>query len=384
MVMEMSGWRIATIRGIPIRIHPTFLLVLPFIAFGFRRAFMEAARFADVSAEQLSGSPWLWGLGVAVALFLSVLVHELAHSLYALRAGGRVTDITLLLIGGVSQIAEPPKEMRQEAIMALVGPAVSLGLGGGVYLLHILSGGASFNLRFALFYLASLNLFLGVFNLLPAFPMDGGRVLRSLLATRLGLLRATHIASWVGKAFAVLFGIWGFLSFNMLLLLIAFFVFSGAEAETRAVMVKALLGQLRVQDVMQGEVFAVRSDVSVQEAAERMLQERSLAYAVTVDGQTAGLLTLDAVQAVPLEQRARTLVGEIAVKTPPLSPTEEAAKAFRIMSETDVPQIAVAEDGRLVGTVRREDIVRELKLTELESTQRQAVKPWPRRRPLPI
>ncbi|MFZ5895518.1 MAG: site-2 protease family protein [Myxococcota bacterium] len=378
--MEMSGFRIATIRGIPIRIHFTFLLALPLIAFGFRRAFIAAAWLADVPPEQLSGSPWLWGLGVAIALFLSVLVHELAHSLYALQAGGRVRDITLLLIGGVSEIAEPPKQVRHEAIMALVGPVVSLALGGGLYLLHLVSGEMSFNLRFALFYLASLNLFLGIFNLLPAFPMDGGRILRSLLATRMGLVRATHIASQIGKVFAVAFGIWGFLSFNMLLILIAFFVFVGAEAETRAVMVKALLGRLRVKDVMKNQVFSVPADVSVHEAAERMLKERSLAYVVTDDGHSAGLLTLDAIQAVPPERRSQTLARSVAIQASPLSPSDEAVTALRIMSETDTPQIAVAEDGRLVGTVSREDIVRELKLTELESTQRQMPSRWTRRR----
>jgi Zn-dependent protease len=378
-IMEMKAFRIATIRGIPIRIHVTFLLALPLIAFGFGRAFIAAAKFADVPATELSGSPWLWGLGVAVALFVSVLVHELAHALYASRAGGQVRDITLLMIGGVSQIAEPPKRLRQEAFMALVGPVASLALGGLFYLLHAVADDASFNLRFALFHLASLNVLLGVFNLVPAFPMDGGRILRAALATRMGLVPATHIASRIGKVFAVLFGIWGFLSFNMLLLLIAFFVFVSAEAETRAVMVKALLGRLRVKDVMKGHVSSVRADLSVSAAADHMLGERSLACAVTVDGQIAGLLTLDAIGAVPPERRSQTFAGEIAILTPPLSPMDEVAKALRIMAETDAAQVAVAEDGRLVGTVSREDIVRELKLTELASTQRRSL-PWWRRR----
>src|SRR5690348_15176619 len=104
--MDMSGFKIATIRGIPIRIHITFLLVLPLLAFGFSRAFREAARLAEVPPAQLGGSPVVWGFGMALALFVSVLLHELAHSLYALKKGGRVRDITLLMIGGVSQISE--------------------------------------------------------------------------------------------------------------------------------------------------------------------------------------------------------------------------------------------------------------------------------------
>jgi Zn-dependent protease/CBS domain-containing protein len=375
--MDMSGFRIATIRGIPIRIHFSFLLVLPLIAYGFGRAFVEAARLADVPPEELHGSPFVWGLGIAVALFLSVLVHELAHSLYALHRGGRVREITLLMIGGVSQIEQLPKSARHEAVMALVGPLASLVLGAVLYLLYRAAGEASFNVRFALFHLGTLNLFLGVFNLLPAFPMDGGRILRSLLAGKMGTVRATRIASRVGKGFAVLFGIWGFLTFNMLLLLIAFFVFVGADAESRAVMVKSLLGRWHVQDLMRTQVSTVPADLSVHEAAERMLDEHRLAFAVTDGGRCVGVLTLDAIQAVPPERRRDTAARDVAFKTPPLAPSEEAAKAFQIMSATDAPEIAVADGGRLVGTISREDIVRELKLNELAATQRRPSLSWP-------
>lgn len=365
----MSGFRIATIRGIPIRVHFTFLLVLPLIAYAFGRAFIEAARFADVPSQELLGSPWLWGLGVALALFVSVLIHELAHALYALRTGGQVEDITLMMIGGASRISELPKRPRHEAVMALVGPVTSLALGALFYGLHLLAAGTAFNLRFALFYLAVLNLFLGVFNLLPAFPMDGGRILRSALVPRMGLLGATRFASQVGKAFAVLFGIWGFLSFNMLLLLIAVFVFLGADAENRAVMVKALLGQLRVQDVMRDHVLQLSPDTTVHEAAERMLAERRLFFAVPVDGQGVALLTLEAIAAVPPDRRRQTLVREVAQRAPTLEPSAQAYKALRIMNETEAGQVAVSDNGHLVGTVSREDIVRVLKLTELEATQ---------------
>jgi Zn-dependent protease/predicted transcriptional regulator len=381
--MEMGGFRIATIRGIPIRIHFTFLLVLPFIAYGFARAFRAAAAMANVPREELIGSPLAWGLAMAIALFLSVLIHELAHSLYAVRKGGRVRDITLLMIGGVSQISEPPREARQEAWMALVGPVVSLALGGVLYLFHQVAGAASFNLRFALFYLGSLNIFLGLFNLLPAFPMDGGRILRSVLTGRMGLIRATDVAARVGKGFAILFAIWGFLSFNMLLLLIAFFVYLGAEGETRAVVVKALLGRLRVRDLMTGPVFALPSGLSVQEAAEQMLRERRLAFAVTADGEPVGLITLEGIRAVPPDRRALLSVRDIAVQTPPLSPADEAGKALRIMGETDVPELAVCQDGRLVGTISRDDIVRGLKLVELEETLRHHTS-WPMRRQLRV
>ncbi|HZI06784.1 MAG TPA: site-2 protease family protein, partial [Archangium sp.] len=194
-----GAFQIASLRGIPIRVHYSFLLVLPFLAWLFGQAFRAAAVAADVPPAALRGHPVLWGLGLAVALFLAVLVHELAHSLYALRKGGEVSDITLLMIGGVSRITRMPEGPRHEALMALAGPVTSLVLGGLFLGVHgLLEGARSFNLRFAFFYLGSLNIFLGIFNLLPAFPMDGGRILRALLTGRLGRVRATQTAGLIG------------------------------------------------------------------------------------------------------------------------------------------------------------------------------------------
>jgi Zn-dependent protease len=374
--MELGGFRVATIRGIPIRIHFTFLLVLPFLVVGFARAFRKAADLADVPPEMLKGSPWLWGLGVALALFASVLVHELAHAIYAQRKGGKVKGITLLMIGGVAQISEPPREPRHEAIMALVGPLVSLALGALFTLAHFLTAPLSFSLSFGVFYLGSLNLFLGAFNLLPAFPMDGGRILRSLLARRMGVVRATHWASRIGKVFAVLFAVWGFLSFNMLLLLIAFFVFVGADGETRAVTARAMLEGLRVRDVMNRTTLAIPADASLREAGERMLTERALALAVTSDGRPIGLLTLEAVQAVPSALRGETRARDVAVTTPPVGPNDDASVALRLMAEGDLPQLPVADDHHLVGMLTREDVSRGLKLSQLEATQREEAG-WP-------
>lgn len=373
----MSGFRIATIRGIPIRIHVTFLIALPFIAYGFGRAYVEAARTAHLDPQQLAVAPWLWGLGVALALFLSVLIHELGHALYALRVGGHVEEITLLMIGGVSRITEPPTQTRQEAVMALLGPLTSLVLGGSLYLLFMLFGRhTSFSFRFAWLDIAGLNLLLGVFNLLPAFPMDGGRVLRALLVRRLGILRATHAASRVGKVFAVLFGAWGILSFNLLLLLVAFFVYVGAEAEENAVAVKALLSRVRIQDVMNAQVFSLPAYLTVLEAGNRMLAGGHTFCFVTAEGRIVGLLTLDAIVGIAPEQRQRVLARDIAVRTAPVGPSEEAARAFQIMNETHTAEVAVSEDGHLVGAVSRDDIVRALKLSELQETQRQPPR-WP-------
>src|SRR6202022_4623456 len=264
----MGGFRIGTIKGIPIRVHYSFLLILPFLAYQFGLLFRSAASHAEVPREMLGGNPFIWGLGLALALFASVLIHELAHSLYALKKGGRVQDITLLMIGGVSNLSTPPKTTRQEAVMALVGPLTSLLLAGVFYAANrVVAGLDSFDLQFALFYLAEMNLFLGLFNLLPAFPMDGGRIARAMLTERYGLLRATQLAVGLGKAFAALFGIVGLFSFNVVLMIIAFFIFVGAEAESRSVLIKAMLGHVRVRDLMSPSHGSILPTASVFDAA---------------------------------------------------------------------------------------------------------------------
>ncbi|PTL76582.1 site-2 protease family protein [Vitiosangium sp. GDMCC 1.1324] len=370
-----GAFRIATLRGIPIRVHYSFLLVLPFLAYLFGQAFRSAAEAADVPPERLTGSPLLWGLGLAVALFLSVLVHELAHSFYALRKGGQVSDITLLMIGGVSRITRMPEGSRQEALMALAGPLTSLALGAlflGAYV--GLAGARSFNLRFAVFYLGNLNVFLGLFNLLPAFPMDGGRVLRAVLTGRLGRVRATQVAGMVGKGFALLFGVVGLFGGNFILLLIAFFVFMGAEAESREVLMQSLLNRVHVRELMAPRTAAVEATDSLEEVATRMQAERRRALPVVEDGHVVGLVTLAAVRQVPAPRRSQVRVRAVALPVPLLTPESTAWEALREMGQRRLPQLPVVQEDMLVGTVTQDDVMRGLELRELEDTNLRG--PW--------
>ena len=368
-----SAFKIATIRGIPIRIHFSFLLVLPFLAFLFGQRFAMAARLAGFPPEAVTGSPWLWGLVVALLLFLSVLVHELAHALYAQRKGGRVQSITLLMIGGVSQLTEPPKKARDEGMMAFMGPLTSLLIGAGCLgLYRLLAGLDSFNLRFAFFYLGQLNLILGIFNLLPAFPMDGGRILRSLLVKRQGPVRATRIAATVGKVMAILFAMLGLLSFNIILLLIAYFIYVGATAESRQVLIKAVLGRLHVRDLLVTWLAPLEASATVEEAAARMVRERRLAFPVLDVGRVAGVVTRPAVQRVEAERRAMVRVREIVRATPAVSLDDQVWDAFRTMAELDLPLLPVVEGGAFAGIISQLDILRAMELSELERPER-----WP-------
>jgi Zn-dependent protease len=191
------------VKGVPIRAHWTLLLVLPYLAVVFSAQFTHMADVAGVRAASLRGPALLWGTLLAIALFASVAVHELAHTLVALARGGKVRDITLMLLGGISHFERVPERPATEALVAAAGPVTSL-LVGGILLaiLHAVGHGPS-DARLGLLYLASLNLVLGLFNLLPAFPMDGGRLLRAALATGMGRARATAIAARVGMALAV-------------------------------------------------------------------------------------------------------------------------------------------------------------------------------------
>lgn len=365
-----GGVRIGSVRGIPIRVHVTFLLVLPFLALAFGRSFSQAAHVAGLPAHELRGSALAWGLVVAIALFASVLVHELAHSLYAIAKGGRVRAITLTMIGGVSQLTDAPRRGRDEAIMALVGPATSLVLGGLFWLAYrALAPLRSFDLAFAAFQLASLNVVLGLFNLLPAFPMDGGRILRGALAERWGALRATRVAAGAGKAFAALFAIVGLASLDLLLLVIAFFVWAGAEAEGRGVLVRALLGHIRVRDLAVPRAGAVDASTTVYDLGERMLHERRTAFPVEEGGHVVGAITLEDVRKVAAPERTRIRVAEVVRRVPPLDAGEDASQAVRVLAGAGGALVPVVDGGIAVGVLTQLDLARALQLQELEEDQ---------------
>lgn len=205
----------------PVYAHVTLLILLPVIA---------------VQVAQNARVPFFWGLAGAVGFFASIVLHELGHSLVAIRKGGRVRQILLLPIGGMAQMDELPARPRDELHMAAAGPAVSLALALLAKPLAwlMLSLGWRTPALLALM-LGRINLMLALFNLLPSFPMDGGRIFRAWLTPKLGRLWATHIAAGVGRFIAVLFGIVALFQFNPFLLMIAFFVYQSAGAEARQV-----------------------------------------------------------------------------------------------------------------------------------------------------
>jgi len=222
------GVTVLRIRGIPVKLHITLLIFLPYVAFIAATQFSVIAARLGVPREALRLPPLAWGAILAVGLFVAILAHELAHSLVALKNGVRVRAITLMMLGGVSLMEDEDPE--HEAWMAFAGPLASFAIAAAAYLLYRLLPGRS-ELGVAFLAFALTNGIIGVFNLLPAFPMDGGRVLRGLLSKRIGRDRATQVATGIGKVMAVMFGLYGLLSYNFVLVLIAAFVYMGAAAE---------------------------------------------------------------------------------------------------------------------------------------------------------
>lgn len=270
------SFRIATIRGIPILINITLILIIPLFAFAFSVS-PPPYGFGNVP------NSFIYGTVAGIMIFVFVLLHELGHSLVALRYGIEVHSITLYLIGGVSAI-EIPKEPRKEFRTALVGPLVSVGLGviffiPSLVIVTAVPSAATSVPNLFLQNFAYVNLVLGGFNLIPAFPMDGGRVFRAWLAIRRPYLQATHLAVQVGKIFAIAMGIIG-LFINPFLLIIAFFIYIAASDEERQTTIVQTLSGVKVRDIMTTNVVTVPPSMSVSQLIDVMFQSKHASFPV--------------------------------------------------------------------------------------------------------
>ena len=222
--------------GIPVFVNVSFLLVLPLLAWIIGSQIGEFAKmFGLANAQALSTGiePYVLGLIAAVGLFVSVVIHELGHAVTARAYGVQVRRITLWFLGGVAQFEEMPQQPGAEAVVAIVGPIVSFAIGAVCWGLEGFVPASASAGRFIVAYLVYMNIVLAIFNLIPAMPLDGGRVLRSLLALWMPRLQATQVAAGVSKVLAALLGVVGLFSLNFWLLLIAVFIYFSVGAETR-------------------------------------------------------------------------------------------------------------------------------------------------------
>ena len=368
--------RLAYIAGIPVRVHATWLIAFFLITWSLAGSLLpERYPFWNDSMY------WVTGALGAVFLFASVLVHELAHSIVARARGLPVNGITLFIFGGVSEI-QSDREAADEFLIAIVGPLTSLALAGAFWGLTILASEASTPLQALLSYLAFANVALALFNLVPGFPLDGGRVVRALVwgATH-NYLRATGIASLMGQAVAFLLIVWGVsrliggdLLGGVWIALIGWFLNGAAEATRREATARETFRGLRVRDLMDASPHTMSPNQTVESfVLEHVLQFGWRALPVTEGDQLLGIVSVGDVKKVPETDWGTTTVAEIMTTDPlyTVSPGSDVTDALRLLTEHDVHQLPVTEGNRLAGMLTRAHLLEHLQLREqLASTRR--------------
>jgi len=326
--------KIGSAWNIPIELHITFVLLI------------VAVLGLSVYYHQI------YSFILIVFLFVFVLFHELAHSIVARRFGIKVRKIILYPIGGVSEIEEIPENPRIEWRMAFAGPLTSLILGAALI-------GINFALPVKLIFAPSsvvistgnllldlgyLNLLLGAFNLLPAFPMDGGRVLRALLAERMKFTDATKYASYIGRILGIGMAVFGIVvPSEFLLIVVGVFVYVGASEEAEQTIVSTTLANVRVKDVMQSEIGSVRPDQTLSEAFEVMFKSRYHDALVEKDGVFQGIVTWNEIIKISKDQRESIRIEQMPLKNISTYPDEAVIEAYKIMSKEKIDLMPVVD-----------------------------------------
>jgi stage IV sporulation protein FB len=343
------SFRIARIAGTDVKIHVTFLALLVFLA--------GSDYFAGGGAAALGSTLFF------LAVFGCVLAHEFGHILMARRFGVRTPDVILLPIGGLARLERIPEEPRQELAIAIAGPAVTLVL-AGIFAAIVFADGRTPSFAGAdltgsfVNGLMQVNILLLLFNLIPAFPMDGGRVLRAALATRLGLTRATRIAAALGQGFAVLLGVYGF-SRSFILVLIALFIFMGAGAEASAVATRTAGRGLRVAEMMVRDFRTLPVYATLHDATQLLLNGEQREFPVVDNwGRVEGILTRDNLTAgLRNGGPGAGVSGAMTAAPPALGPDLEFAEALERLRSSGLPALPVVDAaGRLVGLLTMDNI----------------------------
>ena len=342
------SFKIASAWGIPIELHITFILL--------------------IAAVFVLSYPHFYSFFLALFLFVFVAFHELAHSVVARHYGIRVRKIILYPIGGVSEIEELPEKPSQEWRMAIAGPLISLLVGAILLGVNLLISPQAFirsitplvTAQNFLFDLALLNILLGLFNLIPAFPMDGGRVLRAVLAERMHYSDATRYAANIGKIFGIAMVIAGFLFPNyFLLILVGIFVYIGASEETEQTIVSTTLAGVRVKEVMQSDVGSVNPEQNLSEALEMMFKNRYNDVLVTKDGVLEGVISWDELMKVEPQQRNTLIIKQMPLRKISIFKDESILEANKIMAKEKIRLIPVVDKEvptRVIGVLTSEAI----------------------------
>src|SRR4051812_7771683 len=342
--------KIAGVAGIGIYLHWTFAVLMAWLLMG---GLMQGGTVARM----------LLPLAFVLSLFACVVLHELGHALTAKRYGIKTRDITLLPIGGLARLERIPEKPMQEFLVAIAGPIVNIIIAAALFLVILFQGGplilsAHAQLSYADFLprLLSVNLFLVAFNLLPAFPMDGGRILRALPALRMGRPHATAIAAKVGQFMAILFGIIGFL-YSPLLIFIAIFVYIGAQAEAELVETTSLIEGLQVKDAMMTRFRTLGPRDTLQTAISELLAGSQQDFPVIADAHMEGVLRRQDIMQGLADGGGEKAVGELASHDcPAVEATDSLERTVERMRRDGCKTLPVFETGRMVGLLTLENI----------------------------
>jgi Zn-dependent protease/CBS domain-containing protein len=344
------SFKVARVAGIDVKIHATFLMLLLWLGWANYRATQSTA--AAIAA-----------LVAILLLFVSVLLHEFGHALVARRYGISTKDITLLPIGGVAQLERMPKNPRHELAVALAGPAVNVVIAVGLF--FMLGTLGRLDLPHApdlpgtgiLSQVMFANVALAVFNLLPAFPMDGGRVLRALLALRMGYGRATQVAASIGQGMALLFGLIG-LVWNPILVFVALFVWLGASEEGKHSMLQSAMEGIEVGAAMARDVRALKPDDRLESAIAHILEGHQQDLPVLEGARVVGVLTRSKLLHALASDGPQARVGDVmATDIAMAHPDEMLANAHARLQEGECQSMPVVDDAdRLVGILTTENI----------------------------
>jgi Zn-dependent protease len=380
-----GSWRIGRIAGIEVGIHYTWLLAL------FIFTWLLGQGFSATYPGWYTYFYWIAGFLATFTLFLSVLVHELAHSLVARSRGLAVSSITLFILGGVSNLAQEPENPGVEFYMAIVGPLTSLALGLifwviwyfitktwvlPIFSVNIPASKQSLGLAITGF-LAYTNIALAIFNLLPGFPLDGGRVFRSILWRATGnLYRATNIASIIGRIFG-----WGFIALGVVLAIftqfgflnglwfvfLGWFLNSAADNSSLEVTLKEHLSGVPVEQIMEKDIESVRPDTTIDYLVQTIfVQKRKRAVPVAEGDNLVGVVTISDIKSLPQERWAMTPVLQVMHRAPihTVKPEDDLNTAMKLMAQYDLNQIPVLNMGKLVGMLTRADVINYLQLSQ--------------------
>jgi Zn-dependent protease/predicted transcriptional regulator len=360
--LQSGSLKIGTIMGIPIRIHFSWLII-----FGLLTWSLSTFYFPSAAPQLREISYWIGGTAAALLLFISVALHELAHSFIAIRFGQSISSITLFIFGGVAQMKDEPAHPRAEFRMAIAGPLSSLLLSLIFFLSYYLVKGQVVKALFQ--YLSQVNLIIGVFNLIPGFPMDGGRLVRAFIWKKTkDFFYATRKASHYGQNIALFFIIFGLLSLfigftsGLWLMFIGWFLHTAAQASYQQASLQEILRGVKVKDVMVKDIITISPDITIDTAVnEYFLKYGYGGFPIMDNGKFLGILTLKEIKNIPKERWRNTTIFSVLIPHDnrwEISPEEDAMKALEVMISEDKGRLVVTEKGKVIGLITRNGIAR--------------------------